>query len=140
MELAKKIGLFSVVLLCVALGYSSFQEAAVRSEVDGYTLSNLTPENNFRLELNDDLDAIFCIAVFEHLNNPMDTIKVFYETLRHNGLLFFDYVKSDGVGMDSKHSKTQRNDVIDFINKNFELVHGNISKDKDMGFTIVKKG
>ena len=47
MELAKKIGLFSVVLLCVALGYSSFQEAAVRSEVDGYTLSNLTPENNF---------------------------------------------------------------------------------------------
>ena len=100
----------------------------------------LTPENNFRLEPNDDLDAIFCIAVFEHLNNPMDTIKVFYETLRHNGLLFFDYVKSDGVGMDSKHSKTQRNDVIDFINKNFELVHGNISKDKDMGFTIVKKG
>jgi len=99
----------------------------------------LTPENNFLLRINDDLDAIFCITVFEHLNRPLDTVKIFYEKLKPGGLLFFDYIRGEGPGLDTKQGVTQRDDVLSFILKNFDLVYGNISKEKSTGLAIVRK-
>ncbi|OHB57284.1 MAG: hypothetical protein A2173_02970 [Planctomycetes bacterium RBG_13_44_8b] len=99
----------------------------------------LRPEDNFALKLDDKLDVIFCITVFEHLNQPLETAKTFHNLLNPGGLLFLDYIKSDGSGLDTQQGVKQRDSVLDFIGDNFKLVHGQITKDKDMHLTIVRK-
>lgn len=99
----------------------------------------LKPEDDFALKLDDRLDVIFCITVFEHLNRPLEIAKTFYNLLNHDGLLFFNYIKSEGEGFDTKHAVRQRESVFDFIGNSFELVEGRLSKDEDMHLTIVRK-
>ena len=102
----------------------------------------LIPENSFLIDLDDNLDVIFCITVFEHLNKPLETVKTFYKLLNHNGLLFFDYVKNPvniNDGMDTQHGIRERNKVLDFILDNFKVVFGRINREKNVGLTIVRK-
>lgn len=99
----------------------------------------LRPEDDFALKLNDKLDVIFCITVFEHLNQPLETVKTFYELLKPGGLLFFDYIKGSGEGLDTLHAVRQREDVLDFVGEKFEVTEGRLSKDSDMHLTIVRK-
>lgn len=99
----------------------------------------LKPENDFILKLPDKLDVIFCITVFEHLNQPLETVKIFYNLLNPGGLLFFDYIKGSGKGLDTQHAVRQRGSVLDFIGDNFELIEGQLTKDSDMHLTIVQK-
>ena len=99
----------------------------------------LSPDNNFELNLNSKLDVIFCTAVFEHLNNPIETIKSFNKLLKKEGILFFDYIKCDGDGLDTVHSVRQRDDVLDFIFDKFDIISGTISKDISGGDVIAIK-
>jgi SAM-dependent methyltransferase len=102
----------------------------------------LNPKKDFLLDLNDNVDVIFCITVFEHLNKPLETIKIFHKLLNYNGILFFDYVKNPidiSDGMDTQHGIRERNEVLDFIMDNFKVVFGKIKKEKSVGLTIVKK-
>lgn len=99
----------------------------------------LVPENHFLLNLTENVDLIFCMEVFEHLNKPLETIQIFHQTLTSKGLLFFDYSKTEGLSMDSQHSARERNDVLDFISKNFDVLYGSITKDRNMSLTIVRK-
>jgi len=99
----------------------------------------LHPEDNFQIKLDEEVDAIFCVTVFEHLNDPLRTVKHFHSLLSQGGLLFFDYLKSEAKGLDTKQGLEQRDAVLDFINNNFSLMHGAISKNKNMNFTVVKK-
>jgi 2-polyprenyl-3-methyl-5-hydroxy-6-metoxy-1,4-benzoquinol methylase len=99
----------------------------------------LVPDDDFSLNLSDSVDAIFCITVFEHLNKPLETIKSFYYYLNPNGLLFFDYIKGDGDGLDTLAGVRERNEVLDYVTEHFEVLLGTISKEKSMGLTVVKK-
>ena len=99
----------------------------------------LTANNDFMLQIDKTFDVIFCITVFEHLNKPFETIEKFYDKLKPGGLLFFDYIKGDAEGLDTKQGVLRRNDVLNFVLKNFELVYGDISKDKSMDLTIIRK-
>lgn len=99
----------------------------------------LVPENDFLLILDESLDLIICNTVFEHLNKPFETIKIFYELLNKNGLLVFDYIKTSGEGLDTHHGIREREAVLDFINNHFQIIYGKISKQKSMGTTIAKK-
>ncbi|KPA15083.1 type 12 methyltransferase [Candidatus Magnetomorum sp. HK-1] len=99
----------------------------------------LTPENNFELQLDDHLDVIFCIEVFEHLNHPLETIKTFYERLNTNGLLFFNYIKGDGGGLDTMQGVEQRKSVLNFVQQNFEIVFGNKPIEENSGLIIARK-
>ena len=99
----------------------------------------LIPENDLLLQIDDRLDAIFCLTVFEHLNKPLETAKIFYNRLIHGGYLVFDYTISEGDGLDTHHGIRQRNDTIDFLSRNFELLYGNLSKETGMGLTIIRK-
>lgn len=84
----------------------------------------LKPEKDFALELSEKLDVIFCIQVFEHLNRPLETAKQFYELLPPGGLLVFDFMMTDGKGLDTHQAVTERNQVLDFIQEKFEIVAG----------------
>lgn len=41
--------------------------------------------------------------------------------------------------MDTKRSQRERDRVLDFINENFKVIYGKISKEKSTGLTIIKK-
>lgn len=99
----------------------------------------LIPENNFLLNEKEKVDLIFCLAVFEHLNKPSITIEKFHKILNRDGFLIFNFIKTEGEGLDTHHAARERNDVLEFIKNNFEVVYGKIKEDQDLGLTIVKK-
>ncbi len=99
----------------------------------------LTPDNDFLLTQDLKVDVICCCQVFEHLNKPMETMERFYNILNSGGFMCFDYIKSDGKGLDTQQGLRERERVIDFINKFFDIVHGDVDKDGSLGLTIVRK-
>jgi len=99
----------------------------------------LHPENGFRLMLNKKTDVIFCLAVFEHLNSPLETVREFLQSLNKGGILVFDYIKSEGGGLDTAHGVRQRGDVLKFIGENFNVLYGRLTPETSMGLTIVRK-
>lgn len=99
----------------------------------------LKPEDEFRFSNTKKFDAIFSITVFEHLNKPLETIKMFHDHLNKNGLLLFDYIKSEGGGLDTRHAVRERRAVLDFIHQNFEVIVGRLDGEHSMGLTVVRK-
>jgi SAM-dependent methyltransferase len=99
----------------------------------------LLPENAFRLPASTAVDAVICITVFEHLNKPLETARDFYNRLSPGGLLVFDYIKNDGEGMDTAQGANERDDVLDFIAMNFEILVGELSKENSTGLIIARK-
>ncbi len=99
----------------------------------------LNPDNGFQIESKEKQDAIFCITVFEHLNNPAETIKRFHQILEIDGILIFDYILGDGDGLDTMQAVRDRNIVLDFINEKFDVVFGKISKTDSMALTVIRK-
>lgn len=106
--------------------------------------SNVVPvlletDDQFSLHLPQPVDAIFAITVFEHLNRPLETIKQLYNRLKPGGLLFFDYIKSEGGGLDTQHSIRQRKEVLDFMNQNFVVLEGALHYEASMPLTAMRK-
>jgi len=99
----------------------------------------LKEENNLLLIENIKTDLIFCITVFEHLNKPLETIKRFYNTLNNNGILIFDYILSDGDGLDTMQGVKERSEVLNYIEKYFILLSGKIDYKNSMGTTVIRK-
>lgn len=99
----------------------------------------LVPENDFLLNIDKKFDLIFCMTVFEHLNKPLDTIKIFHDRLNEKGVLIFDYIKGDADGLDTRQGVQERKSVLKFVKDNFDLIYGEININKSMGLTIVRK-
>jgi len=99
----------------------------------------LLPENNFQLITNRRFDVVFCCQVFEHLNDPMKTIKTLYEVLNNDGVIYFDYIISEAKGLDTLQGLTYRSDVLDFIKDKFVIEFGSIDKTKNIGLTVARK-
>jgi len=83
-------------------------------------------------------NTIICLTVFEHLNNPLDAVESFFEHLEKNGVLVFDYIKGQATGLDSQQSMEQRNDVLQFIEKNFNILKGKVNFENSMGLTVAQ--
>jgi hypothetical protein len=99
----------------------------------------LNAENRFRLDLKTNIDLIFCITVFEHLNEPMETMTRFDSLLPKGGVLVFDYHKGDGDGLDTIQGVRERDQVLDFIAQHYTVIHGQLTKEAGMDLTIVQK-
>jgi SAM-dependent methyltransferase len=74
-------------------------------------------------------DAIFCLEVLEHLPRPLATLRHFSDVLEPGGLLVFDYVRSEGAGLDTPAGLRDREAALRFILDRFELVEGRIPLD-----------
>lgn len=81
----------------------------------------LRPENKFQATLQKPMDVIFCIQVFEHMNEPRRTIKYFYDILKSGGVMVFDFILTDAKGLDSKQGIEQRGDVLEFVRQHFSI-------------------
>ncbi|MFC1907129.1 class I SAM-dependent methyltransferase [Chloroflexota bacterium] len=71
-------------------------------------------------------DAVFLMGVLEHLPNPLEVVSHLYQNMKDGRYLIFDYIKSEGCGLDTMESVKEREQVLDFIEKNFELIEGKV--------------
>jgi SAM-dependent methyltransferase len=99
----------------------------------------LQSETHFALPEIEPLDVAFCVTVFEHLNRPMATAQRLHAAIRPGGLLVFDYISGGGDGLDTLHGARERNQVLDFIARNFDIVQGDLDPDGSTALTIARK-
>jgi 2-polyprenyl-3-methyl-5-hydroxy-6-metoxy-1,4-benzoquinol methylase len=96
----------------------------------------LRPENRFRFPVGQKFDAIFCMTVLEHLQEPLAVVEHLRELLAPDGLLFFDYVKSDATGLDTVAGRDQRPATLAFLRGSFRILHGALDDDRSIGLTV----
>jgi 2-polyprenyl-3-methyl-5-hydroxy-6-metoxy-1,4-benzoquinol methylase len=107
--------------------------------LDGYGVKYYNIDPYAPVKFNNKFDAIFLITVLEHLPNPDEVVTQLTNVLERGGILFFDYCKSNGTGLDTKESVLKRKFVLDYIMENYKLIKGKISFDSDMGLTVASK-
>jgi SAM-dependent methyltransferase len=84
------------------------------------------------------VDAVICMAVFEHLLDPILVAHRLAELLKPRGYLIFDFIDTTGGGLDSQRSVEQRTDVLAFINERFEIMFGNPNRHGGMLMTVAR--
>ena len=84
-------------------------------------------------------DVVFIMQVLEHLQNPLNVIQHIHCNMQDKAHLIFNYIKSEGHGLDTIQSVRERAQVLEFIDNNFKLVSGRIDKQNSMDTTIVMK-
>ena len=83
-------------------------------------------------------DVVFMVTVMEHLPNPIETVKNITNNLKPNGVFIFDYILSDGSGLDTREAVDKRKDVLDYISSKYNLISGEIDQKRSMGTTVCK--
>ena len=74
-------------------------------------------------------DTIFCLEVLEHLPRPIPVLAHLHEVLEPAGYLIFDYIRSDGTGLDTASSLRDRIPALRFLLEHFEIVEGEVPVD-----------
>ncbi len=87
------------------------------------------------IDANDDAplpglyDTIFCLEVLEHVPRPITALEHFHRALKPGGHLVFDYVRSEGTGLDTATSLRDRLPALRFILERFDIVRGRVPTD-----------
>jgi len=90
--------------------------------------------------LKEQYDAIFCLEVLEHLPRPIPVIRHLDASLKPGGYLIFDYVRSDGRGLNSVAGLRDRVDLLRYIVDRFQIEEGDIPLGGEhVGPTVVRK-
>ena len=85
-------------------------------------------------------DVIILKEVFEHLDNPLFVAEYLLQRLKNGGILVFDYVKSDGFGLDHPRALEDREATLGLIMSKCELLRGSLGDYRQsVGLSIAKK-
>ncbi len=96
----------------------------------------MTPLEN----IDTKFDIIFIQEVFEHLLHPLEIARHLTSKLKAGGLLYFDYVKSDGLGHDTPMALEQRTETLKYLLSKFHILDGNLKDPgKDFSLSIGRK-
>lgn len=90
-------------------------------------------------DLDGAYDIVVLNAVLEHLPNPVEVSKWIYSKMNNGAQLVFDYPRTDGEKLDTKEAVQNRSEVLGFIEENFDILHGTIDYESDMGLTLARK-
>jgi len=74
-------------------------------------------------------DAIFCLETLEHLPRPVATLRHFHSALRPGGVLIFDYIRSEAIGLDTAAGLRDRDEALAFVVEHFDVLEGRIVRD-----------
>ena len=117
----------------------AFHYAAYKFKADAnVTPVALTPAANLLPDPSLRANAIVCKTVFEHLKDPLEVAQRFAAMLEPRGYLLFDYLETEGGGLDTMHGVRQRDAVLKFIDERFERVHGDARRDRGSQLTVVR--
>ena len=87
-----------------------------------------------------DFDIVIVSNVLEHLDNPQIVSEYLLNRLKPNGFFVFDYIKSEGTGLDHPKALEMREDCIKYILEKTNLVYGIINDiNKSIGLCIAQK-
>ena len=105
-----------------------FSRYAYSQESD-VTLVTITSEkfDNPLKEVEGLFDFIIIQEVFEHLDRPLFIAKYLLERLRPGGLFLFDYVNSEGKGLDTTGGMQDRDETLRYLESNLRIVEGAFS-------------
>lgn len=87
--------------------------------------------------LTDIYDVITCMTVLEHLPRPLITMKHLHSCLSPRGIFIFDYIKSEGTGLDTAAGLSERAAVLDFIRQHFKVLKGSISEQGSISQPVI---
>ena len=77
---------------------------------------------------------------FEHVPRPLAALGHFHTVLRPGGVLIFDYIRSEAIGLDTPAALRDREPALRLIADRFEPVEGRIALDGgDQPPTVVRK-
>ncbi|MCX7804243.1 MAG: class I SAM-dependent methyltransferase [Planctomycetota bacterium] len=85
-------------------------------------------------------DIIILTSVLEHLDDPIFVSEYLLKKLKRGGLLVFDYIKSEGKGLDHPASLQMRRKCLENILAKTRLVSGEVGDlDGSVGLCIARK-
>lgn len=109
------------------------------SDVEFVTITDSDFTNPLK-DVAEDFDVIILTTVFEHLDDPLYISNYLLKRLKIGGLFVFDYIKSEGKGLDHPKSQEMRQDCLKSILVQAQIVHGNINDiSESIGFCIARK-
>lgn len=87
-----------------------------------------------------EFDVIILTTVLEHLDEPLFISEYLLNKLKPGGLFVFDYIKSDGKGLDHPNALETRENCIKNILDKTQVIYGRIDDiTKSIGLCIVQK-
>ena len=102
------------------------------------TMVSIHPDDD--APLPGEFDTIFCVEVLEHLPRPVAVLQHFHRALKPGGHLVFDYIRSEGKGLDTSTSLRDRLSALRFILDHFDIVSGEVRLDgSNVGATVARQ-
>lgn len=89
--------------------------------------------------LDDEFDIVFCVEVLEHLLRPMPVVKHLHSRIKPGGYFIFDYIKSEGRGLDTESALRDRVSVLEYVCDNFKVIEGQVVSEGSTGTIVCKK-
>jgi len=100
-------------------------------------------ESDFRDPLqacSEKFDTIILTTVLEHLDDPLFVVRYLFDRLECGGVFLFDFVKSEGTGLDHPDSLAARRECLDFIFSKVDILEGTVGDiDSDIPLIISRK-
>ncbi len=88
----------------------------------------------------DNFDVVILTAVLEHVDNPLFVSDYLLKRLNPGGLFVFDYIKSEGKGLDHPKAVEMRKDCLKSILEKTNIIHGNINDiNESIGLCVAQK-
>ncbi|MCX7164738.1 MAG: hypothetical protein NTV11_00500 [Rhodocyclales bacterium] len=81
-------------------------------------------------------DVIVVTTVLEHLDDPVYVSDYLLSRLNTNGLFVFDYVISEGKGLDTPKALKMRSECLDLILSRVEIISGKVDSAENVGLVI----
>ena len=92
------------------------------------------------LQSGEKFDAIILTTVLEHLENPKDVVSYLLDRLRSGGVLLFDYIRSEGTGLDHPGSLEQREECLRLLQEQTRVVDGHMKNaEETIDLCVVRK-
>jgi SAM-dependent methyltransferase len=74
-------------------------------------------------------DLIIVQTVFEHLDHPRHIAQYLLDRLKPGGLFLFDYVRTDGTGLDTPTALAERRSTLEHLGERLEFANGDFRID-----------
>lgn len=85
-------------------------------------------------------DTVFLTTVLEHVDDPVHLMGYLFGKMKRGGILVFDYIKSDGSGLDTPSSLEKREECLKLIARETKLLSGAYATNGHQPITVVRLG